>query len=115
MSMLFCLDPSEMLTGSLQTTFSVADARRTSPSINASMQPFLDEFVGDEGINTYIIIHSNDPQSLGRHGGDYLRLFWQRHYGNGCRVFALAEARSENHFCQLAEVFWRLEKLEVIP
>ena len=71
---------------------------------------------GTKQNNIKIIIHSNDPQSLGRHGGDYLRLFWQRHYGNGCRVFALAEARrSENHFCQLADSFWKHEKLEVIP
>src|SRR6056300_1181003 len=48
---------------------------------------------GTKQNNIKIIIHSNDPQSLGRHGGDYLRLFWQRHYGNGCLVFALAEAR----------------------
>ena len=46
------LVPSEMLNGSLQTTFSVAVARRTSPSIIASMRPFLVEFVGDEGIGT---------------------------------------------------------------
>ena len=70
---------------------------------------------GTKQNNIKIIIHSNDPQSLGRHGGDYLRLFWQRHYGNGCRVFALAEARSENHFVQLADSFWKHEKLEVIP
>ena len=92
MSMLFCLDPSEMLTGSLQTTFSVADTRRTSPSIIVSMQPFLDEFVGDEGINTYIIIHSNDPQSLGRHGGDYLCLFWQRRYQQRLPCFCVGES-----------------------
>src|SRR6056300_881107 len=76
---------------------------------------------GTKQNNINIITHSNDPQSLGRHGGDYLRLFWQRHYGNGCRVFALVKrlvearylGRSENHFVQLAEVFWRLEKLEL--
>ena len=76
-------------------------------------------FDGTKQNNIKIIIHSNDPQSLGRHGGGYLRLFWQRHNGNGCRVFALVKrlvearylGRSENHFVQLAEVFWKHEKL----
>jgi superfamily II DNA/RNA helicase len=36
----------------LQATFSVADARQTSPNIIVSMRPSLDDFVGDEGITT---------------------------------------------------------------
>jgi hypothetical protein len=39
------------------------------------------------------------------------------YFGSGIMVTVAVflHGRSENYFCQLAEVFWKHEKLEVIP
>ena len=47
---------------------------------------------GSKQNNINIIIHSNDPQSLGRHGGDYLCLFWQRRYQQRLPCFCVGES-----------------------
>ena len=65
MSMLSCLDPPETVIGVFNKHNSVAGARRTSPSNIASILPSLGGFGSGEGINTNIIIHSNDQPPIG--------------------------------------------------
>ena len=58
------------------------DVRRASATEEVVWSDPVSISDGTKQNNINIITHSNDPQSLGRHGGDYLCLFWQRHYGN---------------------------------
>ena len=65
MFMLSCLDPEATLLGMFNKHCSLGGARRTSPSNIASMLPSLEVFGSGEGVNTNIIIHSNDPPPIG--------------------------------------------------
>ena len=64
MSMLSCVDPPETLLGMFNEPYSVAGARRTSPSNQASMLSSLGVFGTGESFNTNIIIHSKDQPTL---------------------------------------------------
>ena len=57
----------------------LGDVRRASATEEVVWSDPVSISDGTKQNNIKIIIHSNDPQSLGLHGGDYLRLFWQRH------------------------------------
>ena len=69
MLMLSYVDPPETLLGMFNEPYSMAGARRTSPSNIASMLPSLEVFGSDEGVNTNIIIHSNDQPPIGPYYG----------------------------------------------
>ena len=58
----------------------LGDVRRASATEKVVWSDPVSISDGSKQNNIDIIIHSNDPQSLGRHGGDYLCLFWQRRY-----------------------------------
>src|SRR6056300_1713838 len=61
-------------------TIMLGDVRRVSATEKVVWSDPVSISDGSKQNNIDIIIHSNDPQSLGRHGGDYLCLFRQRRY-----------------------------------
>src|SRR5210317_2293373 len=70
----------------------LGDVRRASATEKVVWSDPVSISDGSKQNNIDIIIHSNDPQSLGRHGGDYLCLFWQRRYQQRLPCFCVGES-----------------------
>ena len=62
---MFSSHPPKTLIGAFNNSYSVADARRTSPSDIVTLLPSLDGFGSGKGFSTYIILYSNGQPSLG--------------------------------------------------